>query len=239
MSTSSSTSAWDVFLADGPRLLRDLRTPWLEDDRERKLEVASRAVELMESALGDEALHAPLSALFHALWQPGGYPLSGPGVQPWVRAWALRDEASLRRALRCFLDSARDPEARFEAYVDVVERAQAAGLVTDSPDDALAFGSLLNFAVAPEETPIVGPNTRRLKQMKGPAPEYAAPLPERYRSHLDIARQAEVELKGAGVEVTDVLEVQSLTSLGSSRFLPGTEMQTLLRHAPFVLQHPP
>jgi hypothetical protein len=242
MGDAATTSNWERFLKQSlPQKLRAVRDPWLDQDRESKLAIARSGRDLVESVRQERRLYPPLQAFFEALSDPGRiYALVEPGVGEWAMAWAARDRGSLRRALECFLDPEGTPEARFEAFVKVTEEARASGSLSKVAGEAITFGSLLNFSLAPEATPIVGMNVfiRQLRQIKGLDPETPGPVADRYRDHLDFAREVEAEMKTAGVGVRDMLDVQSLMSLAAVRVLPGLEWEMLLKHAPYVLSNP-
>jgi hypothetical protein len=163
-----------------------------------------------------------------------------PSTERWVRGWAFRDEASLRRGLGCFLDQ-KTPEARFGAWVTMRNEAQTAGFITQSQDEALAFGSLLNFGLTPEATPIFPLHgfTMQLQNMKRSAPERGVGLVKRYQHHLNLAREVEAEMQAADVGVRDMLDVHSLITMASVWFSEGSQDQFWPWGAPTISPAPP
>ena len=238
MNALPATRDWELFmLHSAPYKLHD---PWFDaEERASKLEVARLGRELAHAARDGLPLKGPLDALFAELWrEPRAYDLVPETVDEWVRTWIAFDEASVRRALGSFLDSEQTAETRFAAFAEAVEHAQSAAMVVEA-GDVLAFGSLLNFAVAPDSCPVVGPAfTEEMERLTGSAADGSASLGEQYRAHLELARLAAAEMKVADIGIRDMVDVQGLISISSLQVLPHERWEAFLRHAAYVLRNP-
>ena len=123
-----------------------------EEERDYKLELANRLVEVMEAAREGADLGKQVSGALDAfvdVLDSRIYSLTAPGDNERLRAWAAADPESLRAAMRAFLDPGLSPVERVESLA-----AEAAGVrrragLELGPGSVLAIGSLLNFAVAP------------------------------------------------------------------------------------------
>ena len=238
MNALPETRDWELFmLHSAPYKLHD---PWFDaEERASKLEVARLGREVLDAARDGLSLNAPLDALFAELWsEQRAYDLVPEASDEWLRTWIASDEPSVRRALGSFLHSEQTPEARFAAFVEAVEHAQSAGMVVDA-GDVLAVGSLLNFAVAPDTCPVVGPTfTEEIRRLTGVTADESATLGEQYRAHVELARLAEVEMKIADMGVRDMVDVQGLISISSLQVLPYERWEAFLRHAAYVRRNP-
>jgi hypothetical protein len=228
------TAEWDSFLKHAAYVLRN---PLFEpEERDTKLEIARRGQKLLDSVRRAEPIADRLGALFQLLSnQDRQYELVPRTVEQWANSWAFSDEASFRRALECFLDPEKTAEERFAAFVKVAQEARAAGFASEA-ERVLTFGSLLNFVVSPQSSPILGLNAfiEQLGSLVGYEPRDAPTLAGRYRSHLDFARQLAGEMKTAGVGVRDMLDVQSLVLLSSRWFSPGSRDELWMSDPPNV-----
>jgi hypothetical protein len=129
---------------------------------------------------------------------------------------AFEDSATL---LGLFLDAGTDPIERFGAYVRAAEDGfptlkipphELTG-VDANRETVLTFGSLLNFATAPTELPVVRADVFDLLE-KTLGYEWTIELTpvEQYERHLAFAGDVRARLEEAGVPVRDMLDVQSL-----------------------------
>ncbi len=150
----------------------------------------------------------------------------------WIRN--LSSPQTLGRALGCFAEADSDPVERFASFVQAAEEQQpklrtpAEELAFPDPDrDAvLSFGALLNFACAPGDLPALQLDAwDLLEQTLGLDWTFRRPLVDRYRLHLDFARDVEHRLVEAGIEVRDMLDTQSLIHIAGTEadFWAGRE----------------
>ena len=150
----------------------------------------------------------------------------GPAATRRFRAWASADEASLGSAIAGFLELDRDPLERFASFAEAATRAQAAAGLPADTESILVFGSLFNFAVAPDALPLVRPVLfRQLGQILGYRLQDSSPAAE-YESHLAFARAHHERLEKASVPVRDMVDVHSLMLLAAQfrkLWAPGVE----------------
>jgi len=239
MNALPKTRDWELFMIhSAPYKLHD---PWFDtSERATKLELARVGRALLDAAAGDLPLQGPLEDLLGLLeTEEPPYDLVPATVAAWVRSWLSFDEASLRRALGSFLRSEESPDGRFATFVEAAEDARSAGLAVDARD-VMAFGSLLNFAVAPETCPVVGANdfSREIERLTGFAADASVTLSEQYAAHLSVARLVEAEMKAADIGVRDMVDVQGLVGIASLQVLPYQRWEAFLKHAAYVRGNP-
>jgi hypothetical protein len=143
---------------------------------------------------------------------------AGAGLaRRWLAKVASADTTA--GALAHFLDPGSEPIERFGAYVRAAEQAlptlatppeELTGVDPDR-EAAIAFGSLLNFAAAPIELPVVRPDVfDLLEKTLGYEWTIELTLVEQYERHLAFAADVHDRLEDTGVPVRDMLDVQSL-----------------------------
>jgi hypothetical protein len=85
-------------------------------------------------------------------------------------------------------------------------------------DGVLAIGSLLNFACAPQDLPVIRPRLfDLLEQTLGYEWTYRLSLSEQYTRHLAFAEDVRTRLQEAGIPVRDMLDAQSLIHLAATQ----------------------
>jgi hypothetical protein len=190
------------------------------DDFERgyRLDVAAQMRAVLELAVSGEPWLPRFRAVTTSIVRHHPYDLT----QRTHEGWFVRtsDAEALGRSLACFLDTSRAPVERFEAFVQAAAKERP-GLLSPPADLAnrerarydgvLALGSLFNFAVAPEELPVIRPRLfDLLEQTLGYEWTYRISLPEQYVRHVSFADHVRERLAGAGIPVRDMVDVQSL-----------------------------
>lgn len=212
MSAGPSKDELEWFL----RRAADVRaTPRFEKERGERVELAARLTELLEAAERAAALDPCLGRLGALKYWPNHL-----GDQ--IEGWAASDEESLRQALLVFVDGrGLGGEERFRRFAEAAKAACEAGHLEWSPPTVLRFGSMLNFALAPDSLPLAqGHGFVQLEHTLGYATKQSSPLGEQYEKHLAFARYLSFELTRASVPVRDMIDVQTCISL-SMRAAPG------------------
>jgi predicted O-methyltransferase YrrM len=210
---------WELFLAYARARAK---TAFDAQERDRKFKFAEGLRGALESARQGGQW---LPVLDRVLAPDSARRLSAPQHRLWLSAWASADEKSLREALIGFLDASLEPEARFERFARVAEEAEAAGRTesgegTELMRVVLALGSLFNFALAPQDLPMILPILfERLERVLGYDPRSDAPVTERYGNHLAFARELLGGMRKAGFPVRDMVDVQSLIVIAAQERL--------------------
>jgi glycosyl transferase family 92 len=212
----SPPDAWEAFIAHAARARA--RPGFDEEERDYKLELAKRLVEVMKAARQGADLGKEVSGALDAfvdVFDSRMYSLTAPGDNERLRGWAAAHPESLRAAMRAFLDPGLSPRERLESLAaEAAAVHRHAGLVLP-PASVLAIGSLLNFAVDPAELPIMRKKLLdRLEPILGEPPA-KGPVPEQYAHHLAFAGRVQERLRAAGVEVRDMVDTQSLIFSGA------------------------
>jgi len=207
--------------------LRRARSSESFDSAERayRLEVATEARRVLEAAVAGEPWLEPFRALTNGTVRGRPFDLTDRQHESWLVRSAAPE--TLGRALGCFLDTSLGPVERFESFVRAAAQerpsllAPAAELTNrDSGrhDGVVALGSLFNFAVAPQELPVMRPRLfGLLEQTLGYEWSYRIPLVEQYARHLAFAADFSARLAEAGVPVRDMLDAQSLIQIAGTQ----------------------
>ena len=195
---------WDQFLSF---LDRARSKPTFEaEEREYRLQIAEELRQALQTS-PDAALIDAVEAVFERSRPGRAYDLTEPLISRWLSRWGRAPDSSLPAVLHGFADSGADPLERFEHFARAAEEAGFAHNV----GAVLAFGSLFNYAHAPESAPVVKP-----QQFDGiectlgwrvSAQESAV---EQYRRHLDFTAAVLARAQDAGIALNDVLDAASL-----------------------------
>jgi Glycosyltransferase family 92 len=179
------------------------------EDRDKPLAVADALRAMLEEAgRGGDWLAKSREAIRSARFSE----LEIPGRARWFNDWARADRDSLGEALSRFGASNRGAVDRFEHFSRAAVPAGPAG-------PALVTGSMLNFALESLELPVVRPGYYgRLQKLLGYEVPDTESVTEQYRRHLAFAASVRERLEDAGVEVRDMLDVQSLI-LSAARYM--------------------
>lgn len=190
-------------------------SPRFENERAERSAFAARLRELLEAAERADALRPSLRRLAALKYWP-----SHLGDQ--VEGWATSDEQSLRQALLVFVNGqGLGAEERFRRFAEAVKAACAGGHLEWSPSIVLRFGSMLNFALAPDSLPLTqGHGFGQMEQTLGYVPREGKTIVEQYEHHIAFARYLTAALTRASVPVRDMIDVQTCVSL-SMRAAPG------------------
>jgi Glycosyltransferase family 92 len=183
-----------------------------ESEYHWKFEVAEQARSLI-AAPPDEP--GPLLERLEAVFPPQitfrdhRLDLPEPRNLNWMRRWGRFDAPALAEALSAFGAGDSDPVARFAAF----ERS-ALGAPAETRSwsgGILAMGSWLNFAIAPDVLPIMRMAAfQRLEELLAYPAAPRAPVADAYAHHLGFAGQVKDRLHEAGIEVRDMVDVQSM-----------------------------
>jgi hypothetical protein len=200
--------AWGLFLryAEWARA----KPRFDEEERDFKPPLAQKLAEMLAAVAGGADATAELERAFGSfgdLFEARLYTLTLPRERDWLLAWAREDPVGVREALLAF-SPATDPQERFRRFAAVAARSR--------PDpeaeagEVLAIGSLLNFALAPGELPILRHGLIEPVELRlGWDAEWSG-TPERYEGHLAFARLAQGRMADAGIAVRDMMDAQSL-----------------------------
>jgi predicted O-methyltransferase YrrM len=217
----TETESWKPFVEFANTVRGDPR--FAVEDRDRNMAIAESACSLLETARGGGAVRSSLDALISRLTEAGRpYDLTGDWMNRWVESWAASDEASLSRALADFSSSDEGPEARYAGFTRAAQDAHGAGGLEWEPESALTWGSLLNFALAPEEMPVVRLRLFRELQWRLGYRLIDGSIIDQYEDHVEFARWLQAELSRAGLQIRDMLDVQGLMF----RFSPPAKAQS-------------
>jgi hypothetical protein len=204
-------AAWEAFVAYAARTRA--RPAFDEEERDYKLELARRLGEAMEAAGHGADLGAQVGAFlddFEETLDSRMYSLTAAGDNERLRGWAAAQPEGLRAAMSAFLEPELSPRDRFARLAAEAVRVNEQGAIELPPASVLAIGSLLNFAVAPTELPIMRKALLdRIEPILG-APPATGSVQEQYAQHLEFMRTTMQRLRAAGVDVRDMIDAQSL-----------------------------
>ena len=203
------------------------------EEREPRLELAGTVRTVLEAARDGQGWLAALerSRLLRGhvagtIATPIPHGFIAPALRRQFQSWAAGDEATMGRALAAFLESDRDPVERFASFAEAAGAVQAATGAPGRSETVLAFGSLFNFAVAPDALPLVRPGlSRPLARILGQRLDEGSPVAE-YEGHLAFAREHHERMEKAGIPVRDMVDVESLMLLAAQfrdLWAPGSE----------------
>ena len=190
------------------------------EERDYRLEIAQELRRIIEDAAQEGPWRERFETMHRTLFSRSRkYDLTTDRRhRRWVKR--LPSPEALGLAMECFLDPSTDPLERFTSFLRAAEEQQpqlktpAEQLAGPDPDrDAvLSFGSLLNFACAPEELPAVHPGAwNLLEQTLGYEWTFRRSLARAVRAAPRIRRTtSSAGCAEAGVEVRDMLDTQSL-----------------------------
>ena len=194
------------------------------EERAFRLDIAQRVRSVVELASEEQPWTQRLDAILSGVFGGRVYDLTEPLHRRWVRNHPAPQ--AFGPALGVFLDPGTSPVERFTSFVRAAEEQQPklmtppGELAHPDPDReaVLSYASLLNFAFAPEELPIVRPDVwNLLQQTLGYEWTFRRSLLEQYELHLEFAREVERRLTEAGVEVQDMLDAQSLIHVAGTQ----------------------
>ena len=173
------------------------------EERDRKLEIARGMRELLETTRGGGQFDSELDAVLASLCDPRYSVLILPAHSDMLKSWAASDAQSLRRALAAFSSPHDDALVRFARWAGVAEQTPAA-------DGVLLFGSLFNFALEPHALPFIRPTPFTVVAGRlGYDTRREPAATDRYEKHLRFVQELAGDLRRAGIEVRDMLDVQA------------------------------
>jgi hypothetical protein len=180
------------------------------EERQHRLAIAKELRQTLEAPQG--GIVEALQAIFRRPRAEREYDLTDPADNAWLRSWARLPASSLPATLQGFAGSASDPVERFERFAAAAAEAGMA----DNVGAVLALGSLLNFALAPESSPVVSsePFDRMEYTLGYPVSAREDPV-EQYRRHLAFTRDVLSRAQDAGIPIADLLETASLILVAS------------------------
>ena len=187
------------------------------EERDWKLDVARRLRAALGRAGGGDWIEDAIDVVKRS--RPPF--ITSNGQRRWLRAWADSADEALHQALAGFVDPDLDPVESFSRFARAAEGFEPRTGTWRLPLDlvrassVLAFGSLFNFAASPGSVPIVRAKVfQNLEELLGlPAGENGSVI-DSYRTHLDLAGEVRARLEGRGVPIRDMVDVQSLISVG-------------------------
>ena len=211
---------WEQFLA---HVKRARAKPTFDaEERDLKIRIAAQ----LRDALADARDGGDWLVAIKAAFQEGLLTgLTLRAHRDWFKAWAAAAPDSLSDALGAFTTADADPEERFASFANAAADFEASGSSDAPPHAVLALGSLFNFATDPASLPLVRLwHYDKLEQILGfevRSPELAAAYPQ----HLAFAREVRSRIEESGLEVRDMLDVQSLIFIAALEhgFWTGSE----------------
>jgi hypothetical protein len=210
--SSSNESLWTRFLAHSASARA--KPTFDFEERDRKLEIAAQ----LEGALALARDRGPWLDAVKAAFQEGLLiDLTVPRHRDWFKAWAAADPESLASSLTGFLDRDSEARERLDSFARAAAAVESGGATAAPPGAVLALGSLFNFAAEPESLPLVRPwHFAELQRILGFEPESEATEVAAYAEHLAFAEQVRERLEQSGLEIRDMIDVQSLIFIGAS-----------------------
>jgi glycosyl transferase family 92 len=181
------------------------------EEREYRLHIAEELSHALRVS-PDSALIDAFENVFERPRPGREYDLTDPKDSQWLLRWGRAPGSSLPAILRGFADSGADPMTRFERFARAAEEAG----VADDVGAVLAFGSLLNFAHAPESAPVVkSEQFDGLEATLGCAVSAQESALEQYRRHVGFTTDVLTRARETGVAILDVLDAASLILVAS------------------------
>ena len=204
MSDPTQADNWRHFCAHARHLLQHPSFDAME--RAPRLAGAGKLRAVLEAARAGEEWLPILSATISA----DGRDLPTTPQFNQLAAWASEAGGSATGVVAAFLED-RSAKERFAGFASATETA-APDADPSRPAALLAFGSAFNFALAPQDLPIVRPaQFSKLQEILGYGTCAAgASLTEQYEHHLSFAREIHERMLQEGVLVRDALDVHAL-----------------------------
>jgi hypothetical protein len=198
--------SWDDLIAQGQASLSD-RESFDARERDYKLAISAALHTTMEAARDGGDWQSLLKKAFTLKTGDQPYNLSYYLQHDWLKRLTPESEEPARRVLASFLDES-SPERRFRAYADLAGKfADKQGANSGA---VLVVGSILNSAVDPANLPLVKTTVfEHAEKQVGHRFPKGTPT-ENYMHHLEFARLAEQKFVAAGLDVNDLLDVQSI-----------------------------
>jgi hypothetical protein len=185
-------------------------------DREEvsyRVQVATELRQVLALAQRGEPWLAHLDKIFASKFDGRRFDLSPRAETTWFSRIASSAEQELGRELGLLLAAEDDLPKSFGRFARSVERVAD---TREHVNAVLDVGSVLMFACAPERCPIM--RARALEELErgldySQFPETS--VEETYEWHLDFLRQIRDRLRGAGIPVRHMLDVQCLTAIAA------------------------
>jgi hypothetical protein len=216
---------WQRFLAHADRALA--KPTFDAEERDLKIQIAAQ----LQAALATARDGGPWLPAVKAAFQEGQLMnLTVGSHRDWFKAWAAVDSESLRGALAAFLDQDAAVEQRFVSFARAADEIEAEEGIGAPPGAVLALGSLFNFAVEPGSAPLVRPwHFGKLEEILGFERTSAASDLAAYPEHLAFAHQVCARLERSGLQVRDMIDVQSLIFIAAleNSFWAGDRVYTI------------
>jgi Glycosyltransferase family 92 len=204
MNDPTQADKWTQFLAHAGYLLEHPSFDAME--RAPRLAGAGKLRAVLEAARAGEEWLPILSAAISA----DGRDLPTTPQFNQLAAWASDAGGSATGAVAAFLED-RSATERFAGFASATETA-GADADPSRPGALLAFGSAFNFALAPQDLPIVRPpQFSKLQEILGYGTcDAGASLTEQYEHHLSFTRELHERMLQEGLPVRDGLDVHAL-----------------------------
>jgi hypothetical protein len=219
---STSKPPWERFLAHCASARA--KPTFDAEERDRKIAIAAQLREAF--AMAGES--GPWLDAVKAAFQEGLLiDLTVPRHRDWFRSWAAAGPESLAKALSGFLDRDANAEERLDSFARAANEVDSRGGTEAPPGAVLALGSLFNFAIESDSLPLVRPwHFAELEQILGFERTAESTGVAAYPEHLSFARQVRARLEQSGLEIRDMIDVQSLIFIASleSSFWAGDRL---------------
>jgi hypothetical protein len=201
---STPEKGWERLIEQGLRSFSD--PEFDEREREYKLGIAAAVREALTSE--DDEMLTRLRRALGSSYSGTRYNLSNFRQHAWVLKAEGQARVELIGALRAFTDPGLSPIRRFERFDEVALRyADKTGSTTGS---VLVVGSVLNFAMQPDELPPIKTTHFEFAEDLVGFPHPQGTNDEVYAGHLSFAQQARERFEEAELPIRDMLDVQSI-----------------------------
>jgi ribosomal protein L37AE/L43A len=198
--------SWSDLIAQGQTSLSDRES---FDARERNYKIAISAAlrTAMEAARDGGGWQSLLKKAFTLKTDGQPYNLSNFRQHDWLTKLPKASQEPVRAVLASFLDEP-DAELRFQSYADLA--SGFAGKQGSTAGAVLLIGSILNSAVDPQNLPPVRTTVFEYAERHVEHPIPKGSTVAKYLHHLEFARLVKRKLGAAGLEINDLLDVQSI-----------------------------
>jgi AAA domain (dynein-related subfamily)/Mrr N-terminal domain len=208
-------SGWDILVEIAARARRE--PDFDKRERDYKLEIAEAIQEVIRQARGRDGGDwlEELQMAWQRQYPSGPYNLTNWRQHAWFTGTVAGDER-VRVAVAGFGDPAEDPVVAFSHFSEAVEAAGSGDGIERNAASVLGIGSLLAFGADPTRLPLIRVRVfERCERAVGFGSARAGSIPERYAHHLRFADEARARMEEAGIEIRDMLDVQSLLWIAS------------------------
>jgi hypothetical protein len=202
------------------------------EERDVKVRVAAQLRAALASANGSGEWEPAVRAAF----QEGLLAdMTVRAHRDWFKEWAAADSEALGAALGAFMSEGASAEERFGAFARAAASYEQGEGADAPPAAVLALGSLFNFATDPQALPLMREwHFTELERILGF--EVPPGLDDGYPAHLAFAERVRARLEESGLDVRDMIDVQSLIFIAALEqpFWTGNEPCPIGAPAPRV-----